>query len=303
LALTISVVFGSRNRADLLAGSIESLDRQKGIDPDKLEFVVVDDGSQDHTTDKIRGLKTRSPLHYFRQEWQGISVARNRAVAEARGDIIVFVDDDVIAPENFLLTHRRQFEKGEDILVRGPIIVVHKYEPVKDFVPTLVNRDRMAFCGCNASVLRSTFNRLGGFDEEFGEYGYEDNEFGWRLGMSGVKTHFVLDAFIFHYKPVVGRETGKDLEEMIHRAESMGRMGWKYYQKHRHWKIRLAVGLHPLTYYYSRLLNNGLVARWSKELIDRGVAVGNPVLHGFLSKRIFQHYYLKSIRQAISQDR
>ena len=303
MALTISVVFGSRNRADLLVGSIKSLDNQEGIDPEDLEFVVVDDGSEDDTTGKVQGLKTRSTLRYYRQEWQGISVARNRAVAEAKNDLIVFVDDDVIAPPRFLSVHRKQFENGRDILVRGPIIIIQEYKPIEGFVPTLVNRDRMAFCGCNASLLRSTFNRLGGFDEDFGEYGYEDNEFGWRLSVSGVKTSFILNAFIFHYKPVVGRETGRDLEEMIKRAESMGRMGWKYFKKHRHWKIHLAVGLHPLTYYYSSLINNRLVAEWAQKTIEKGGTRDNPALHGFLSKRIFQHHYLKSIRKAMKQDR
>lgn len=300
---SVSVVFGSRNRAELLEGSIRSLDVQKGINPDEYEMVVVDDGSTDDTEERIKSLKTRMTLSYFRQDWQGISVARNRAVKEAKGDIIVFVDDDIIAPENFLSVHRRQFENGRNIMVRGPIIVIKDYRMPEGFKPTLVNRDRLAFCGCNASVLKSTFDGLGGFDEEFGEYGYEDNEFGWRLSVAGIRTSFILDAYIFHYKPVIGLEKGNDLDEMIKRAQSMGRMGWKYFRKHPHWKVRMAVGLHPLTYYYSSLVNSEPLARWARGIIDSGGAENNKALHGFLSKRIFQHHYLKSIRQAMNQDR
>lgn len=299
----LSIVFGSRNRADLLVGSIRSIDSQGGVSPEEYEMVVVDDGSTDDTGEKVKNLKTRAPIRYYHQEWAGISVARNRAVQEARGKIIVFVDDDIIAPKNFVAVHKKQFEDGADILVRGPIIVIHNYEIPPDFSPTMLNRDRLAFCGCNASLLRETFLKLGGFDENFGEYGYEDNEFGWRLALSGVKTQFVLDAYIFHYKPKEGRESGEDLDRMIKRAEAMGRMGWKYYKKHPHWKVKMAVGLHPLTYYYSSLLNNSVLVGWAKKLIESGKTKDNPALHYFLTKRIFQHHYLTSIREARKLER
>lgn len=299
----VSVLFGTRNRDDFLVNSIRSLDVQEGISPEEYEMVVVDDGSTDGTGEKVAALKTRVPLFYHRQDWSGVSVARNRAVREARGDIIVFVDDDVLAPPGFLAEHRKCFAGGADVLVRGPIVVVREPEMPRGFRPTMANYDRLAFCGCNASLLRATFWRLGGFDENFDEYGYEDNEFGWRLAQAGIKTEFVLGAYIFHHKPVEGRETGEDLERMIKRAEAMGRMGWKYYKKHPHWKVKMAVGLHPLTLHYSRALNNGLVAGAARKWIEDGRTGGNPALHHFLSKRIFQHHYLKSILQAKEQDR
>ncbi|MCA8987625.1 MAG: glycosyltransferase family 2 protein [Planctomycetaceae bacterium] len=94
---TVSIVLPTYNRANLLAEAITSALQQTW---DKLEVLVVDDGSTDHTVDVVRDLARRDErVHYFYQENAGVSEARNRALNMMSGQLVAFLDsDDVWLP-------------------------------------------------------------------------------------------------------------------------------------------------------------------------------------------------------------
>ena len=98
----VSVVIPSYNRARLSIAAVDSVLRQTCSN---FEIIFVDDGSTDGTTDALRqfsseGCIDRDRFRYFYQQNQGQSVARNKGIAEARGDWIAFLDsDDVWLPE------------------------------------------------------------------------------------------------------------------------------------------------------------------------------------------------------------
>ena len=92
----ISVVIPTYNSARYLADSIDSVLNQT-LTP--LEVIVVDDGSTDETSHVVRRYQDRGPIRYFYQDNSGPSTARNRGIAESRGDLIAFLDaDDIWAP-------------------------------------------------------------------------------------------------------------------------------------------------------------------------------------------------------------
>ena len=91
----VSAIVATYNRANTLGQAIESI---LGQTYKNIEVIVVDDGSTDGTHDVLERFGGR--LRILRQENAGPSAARNRGIAEAKGDIISFLDsDDIWLPE------------------------------------------------------------------------------------------------------------------------------------------------------------------------------------------------------------
>jgi hypothetical protein len=86
----VSVVLPTRDRRDLLARAIESVQKQSY---GNWELLIVDDGSVDGTAEFLAGL-AGGRLRYFRHHGAGACAARNVALAQARGDLIAYLDDD-----------------------------------------------------------------------------------------------------------------------------------------------------------------------------------------------------------------
>ena len=91
-----SVLMAAYNRADLIHTAIDSVLAQ---DFDDFELVIVDDGSTDATPEVVRGYPDPRIRYFQKPENEGRAPTRNRAVAEARGEFVLWMaDDDLIAP-------------------------------------------------------------------------------------------------------------------------------------------------------------------------------------------------------------
>lgn len=90
----ISVAICTFNRAASLALTLETLEAQQGVD-DAWELLIVENNCTDSTPEVVSRFAGRLPLRRIVESEQGLSHARNRAIAEARGDLLVFTDDDV----------------------------------------------------------------------------------------------------------------------------------------------------------------------------------------------------------------
>ncbi len=102
----ISVVIPLYNKEETIERAIQSVLRQS-LAAD--EIIVVDDGSTDRSLEKIE--QTDCPtLRIVRQSNQGVSAARNRGIAEAKGDFVAFLDADDEWHEDFLATMQRLFD-------------------------------------------------------------------------------------------------------------------------------------------------------------------------------------------------
>jgi glycosyltransferase involved in cell wall biosynthesis len=197
----ISIVLPTYNRRRSLERVLAGLELQT-LPKDRFEAVIVDDGSTDDTRQWLEQNSTRSyPLLAVRQQNGGPAMARNAGVAAARGDLILFLDDDVEPTPDLLAEHLSSHEAEADVVVIGTLASLAHYaqpwvawEQAKlerqyeamargDWAPTF----RQFWTG-NASVSRQHVLGAGGFDASF--LRAEDVELGRRLHERGLRFRF-----------------------------------------------------------------------------------------------------------------
>ncbi len=175
--------------------------------------------------------------------------ARNAGLARASGDAIVFVDDDVVVPPHFLAAHARaHHDEIFPLAVSGPIVNVPSAEHRPP--PSAVNASNAFFVTCNVSVRAASLRAVGGFDESFDLYGWEDTELGARLRAHGVRREFAWDAYLWHIKP----QTTESLEDALGKAIQKARMAARFVRKMPTARVKLATGAYALNLIRARVL-------------------------------------------------
>jgi glycosyltransferase involved in cell wall biosynthesis len=190
-----------------LRALLACLERQSG---DHLARVVVcDDGSPDHTAEVARSFEGRLPLVYAWQEDRGFRAgqARNMGIARAIGDVVIFIDDDLLLRPDFVEQHLAVHARGEKRVAIGYRHRVDHFEgeaPSLEEILAAERDDRLIeleveiaahpapwiyVYSCNFSVSRGSSELL--FDEKFSGWGLEDTELGYRLWRFG---HAIVEA-------------------------------------------------------------------------------------------------------------
>lgn len=146
---TITVAICTRNRAEQLRRGLEALGEV--ITPERLtwEVLVVDNGSTDHTQQVIGSFAGRLPIRSLTEDKPGVSHARNRAVAEAKGDYICWTDDDTRLHPNWLNGYLDAFVRHPDgAIFAGRVLPVLEGRPPTWF---LENRHSLTdlLAGCD----------------------------------------------------------------------------------------------------------------------------------------------------------
>lgn len=237
--MRLSVVIATRDRAAALERALDSLAAQTAAG--EFEVVVVDNGSADRTPEVARAASARLPLMALSEPAPNRGAARNRGIAAARGELVLFVDDDVWLPAGFVAAHLRAHgAAARPTLVTGPIVNVPSYESRPR--PTLAHFSRAFLCTCNASLPRAALAAVGAFDEGFDLYGWEDTELGVRLREHGLERRFDWDAYLYHIKPPAADGLSVALRRTLEKARMAARLIAMYPSP----RVRLATGAHPL---------------------------------------------------------
>jgi glycosyltransferase involved in cell wall biosynthesis len=190
--MLFSVVIPTYNRLHTLKRALDSV---LGQNLDDFEIVIVDDGSEDGTTEYIYGLKNRK-IKYIWQENSGLpSVARNRGIEEAKGDWVAFLDSDDFWYMDKLVTIARNIERHpdvigfshwEDLSVDGVVTKVlrHGSRGKGDIYEDLLLNGN--FFSTSAMVVRrDCLLKVGGFNTDQRYYIVEDYDLWLRLARSG----------------------------------------------------------------------------------------------------------------------
>jgi len=214
--MTLSVIVTTYNRPDALKKVLEGLYGQTLL-PD--EILVADDGSGPDTRTLVADFENRpglKVLHVWQRD-QGFRAARvrNKAVAAASGDYLVFLDGDCIPDRHFVSDHLALAEpgcffQGKRVLVDKTLsdtfditdctsfgrLVCHALSGRLGnahhifripFVPGLKKKQGLSgIRSCNMGVFRADVTAVNGFNHEFEGWGREDSEFAVRLFKHGL---------------------------------------------------------------------------------------------------------------------
>lgn len=206
-----SVVVPTYNRVGRLRHVISALEQQ-AYPAEAYEVIVVSDGSTDGTAAYLDAHRCTMRLRWLAQLNKGPAAARNAGVAKAAGELILFVDDDVVPTPQLLEEHARSHqEAGRDVVVLGPLLTPEGFnmspwvrweqEMLMKQYRALLRGDWQAsarqFYTGNASVRRSHIVVAGGFDENFRRA--EDVELAYRLADNGLQFVFNIHAAGMHF--------------------------------------------------------------------------------------------------------
>ena len=235
----ITVQLCTYNRRGLLADVLAAL-FQQDLDTDDYEIVLVDDGSDDGTYEQVlRNLRPPCAFYLVRQRNAGLARGRNVGIERARGKIILFMDDDVLATRGLLSAHLRFHRAVPDAICRGVAVNVESFDALPTPKYSLRNYSGAYFWTTNVSVPMALIERAGRFDERFSEYGWEDLELGFRLRRMGVRSIPTRDAVVYHYKPKL---QPAQFDRVERQARAQARTAKIFLDKHPHWRIALATG-------------------------------------------------------------
>lgn len=291
----LSIVIATKDRAPFVARALESLALQEGAP--RFEAIVVDNGSRDDTADLVRERipSVPFPLVLAERAQPNRGAARNVGISRARGETVLFVDDDVWLPPDFVAAHARAHasESGERA-VSGPILNVPSYETRPQ--PSAANFSRAFLCTCNVSLPRRALEAVGGFDEGFDLYGWEDTELGFRLRRAGVARAFAWDAYLYHIKP----PQSETLESVARKTVERARMASHLLRKEPTWRTRLATGAYAANLLRARLT----IPEWSLPLYaalaksERAPAA----LRGLARAQFLDGLYTTELRRALESE-
>lgn len=263
--VTVSVVVPTRDRTTRLLLTLTALGHQT-LDRERFEIVLVDDAPDPGAVEQVlSALPDREgpPIRRAATGGRGAARARNAGAGLARGEVLLFLDDDTLATPRLLEAHLAAHQDAHAAVVHGAITDLSAFAlspdprplrpalmgargrsldpgaladldsrvrllgPRRSFIertarevtrsPAYAALRWLSCVGTSTSVRRTVFERVGGFDEHYGElWGGEDLELGLRLAGVGA-TFERLDTIAYHL-PTARRDTGDLLPRFWHRV-------------------------------------------------------------------------------------
>lgn len=210
--MDVSVVVPTYNRREMVLQTIHSLVEQT-YPADRFEVIIADDGSTDGTGEAIAALNTPFRLRYLWQPNKGRCAARNMGIQSAEGNILLFLDGDMVAESHLVEEHVSSHDRYHDVLVRGDIRLLPQLKETKVFarigLAELEERGRqqdeegflpftLTLTG-NLSVKAQHLVALGLMDENFDRgYAWDDIDWGYRAHKLGLRVLFNPLAVSYH---------------------------------------------------------------------------------------------------------
>ena len=243
----VSVVIPTYNRRPILEKCLLALEQQQtsGTPVERYEVVVVDDGSTDGTPTWLRQNTDRfAHVRLIEQVHGGPAEGRNRGVEHARGDVIVFIDSDLVVTPVFLAKHAEALQQswsrtGDRLcFTYGAVINTANFEEPTKERHKLRDLSWAYFATGNVAIDRSILQRSGLFDTGFRLYGWEDLELGERLRRMRVRLIKCPDAVGYHWHPALSLD---QIPRLIEVEGERARMGLLFYRKHPTRRVRFII--------------------------------------------------------------
>jgi len=285
------------NRAFMLERVINALLDQTYS---RVEVVCVDDGSTDESREILKSYADKIVTIF--QENQGPSGARNRGIEKAQGEIIHFIDSDVIVPSDLIEEHVKHHLKNTRLIVQGQLVRIMDLNDAFKQKYSIWYYSRCFFDTANVSVRKEWLENVHSFDEHTFRKGWEDLDVGLRLMQSGLKVKRLHSkGFVWHYE---GEFLLEEIENFYADREVEGRAAVQFYRKHPTFSVRMMAMIGPFFFWLDRVLFNEqklkskvffekLKKKWDRGKEDKVIA--KIRVSGY-------HFYFKGIRKQIAED-
>lgn len=231
-ASALSVIIPTYRREQVLLDTIKHLQNLK-YPP--AEILVVDQTGEHEPSihQALDDLNKRGDIRWIHLPYPSITHAMNTGLLEARSDIVLFLDDDIIPHKNLIYAHLHAHQKNGCNIIAGQVIQPwddpdsEKQEMHFQFYST--KRQYVSeLMGGNFSIKRSVALSLGGFDENFVHVAYRfEAEFADRALAAGEKLLFEPEASIRHLKATKGGT--RSYGEHLHTIKPSHAVGAYYY--------------------------------------------------------------------------
>ena len=191
MTVKVSVIVPTYNRVSILRRALNSLVHQ--LDENEHEIIVVDNGENQSLAviDECLGLSKVHNICYIHEPRNGLHHARHAGALVAKGEILVYIDDDVICPENWLQEILKPFEDEAVGFVGGKTIPMLQkelpqwIEPFQSYLSILdLGEEKkqltegQSIYGCNFAVRKNVLFELGGFHPD----SFSDPDKFWHRG-------------------------------------------------------------------------------------------------------------------------
>jgi glycosyltransferase involved in cell wall biosynthesis len=242
----LSVVIPTYNRLPILQKCLRALEAQELARPiSGYEVVLVDDGSTDETVAWLRGHAAELPhVRLIQQEHGGPAEGRNRGVQHAQGEVIVFIDSDLVVTPSFLRCHAQALEQhwtrrgDRRCFTYGAVINTANFDAPTSEPHKLQDVSFAYFATGNVAIDRTLLEQAGLFDTRFRLYGWEDLELGERLRRLGVALVRCPEAVGYHWHPALRLE---QIPDLIRVERERAKMGLVFYLKHPTRRVRFII--------------------------------------------------------------
>ena len=210
--MLVSVIVPTYNGAHKLPALLSALQKQTYKE---FELIVAVDGSTDNTDDV---LKTHASLFksfvIVAQANNGRAAVRNFGAKQAKGDLLIFFDDDMLPEPSCIEVHVDHHSKySSSILTGAQIDFVHRKKDIqifKSFLSTKwmkkldtgmpLEKENLFITAANFSIPRKLFEDLNGFDEQLNDA--EDFDLAVRAYIAGIPLNFNKLALAWHNDPI-----------------------------------------------------------------------------------------------------
>ena len=244
--MLVSVVIPTYNRLPILKKCLYALENQILIDEiHNYEIVVVDDGSTDGTTDWLeKHIHSFPHLKLYEQSHGGPALGRNLGVDKSNGDLIVFIDSDLVVNKYFLVNHVNSLIKAwkklgnRKCFTYGSVINTSNFDNPKSEPLKFQDLSWAYFATGNVAIDKKVLEKSGLFDTSFRLYGWEDLELGERLRNMGIKLIKCPKAIGYHWHPALALD---QIPDLIRIEKERAKMGLVFYRKHPTWRVKFII--------------------------------------------------------------
>ena len=241
-----SVVIPTYNRLPILRKCLDALENQiLNVEIHSFEIVIVDDGSTDGTVDWIRkNIETYPHLRLFEQSHGGPALGRNLGVEKSNGELIVFIDSDLVVEKYFLTNHVKSIIRAwrklgnRKCFTYGSVINTSNFNNPKSEPFKLQDLSWAYFATGNVAIDKKVLEKSGLFDPSFRLYGWEDLELGERLRNMGVKLIKCPKAIGYHWHPALSLD---QIPNLIRIEKERAKMGLVFYRKHPTLRVKFII--------------------------------------------------------------